>query len=292
MKQKGIVMSDKKAKEPQKPIEINIKKDSEKRRKIAIVGSASSTVKFVPWDDHSLEIWALAWRSIPRADRLFDLHAGNFDKKKRANVQQNYEERLAGFKNTEIYLCEKHPDIPNSVEYPLEAVLKMMGPELDPSSHGQYFASSIAFLICLAIYEKVDEIHIYGVDFVGQGEYEHQRPNMEYLVGVARGKGIEVYIPKGCALVEFSYIYGYQLPPDAGIVNRAVLTDRLKQYKEKHEKALNVARTTDGAIQEVEQLLQMLMHVERGGALEVPPIKEHVEVALNKLEREKEEKHG
>ncbi len=285
-------MDSKKSKESQKPIEINIEKDSKKRRKIAIVGSASSTARLVPWDDHSLEIWALAWRTIPRADRLFDLHAGNFDKNKRANVQQNYEDRLKGFKNTEIYLCKKHPDIPNSVEYPLEEVLEMMGPQLDPCSHGQYFASSIAFLICLAIYEKVDEIHIYGVDFVGQGEYEHQRPNMEYLIGVARGKGIEVYVPKGCALLEFDYIYGYQLPKDAGIINRAILTDRLKQYKEKHEKALNVARTTDGAIQEVEQLLSMLMHVERGGVVEVPPVKDHVEVAQNKLERAKEEKHG
>ena len=268
-----------------KPVKIE-----EKRRKVAILGSATSTLGLCPWEDESLEIWGLAWRNLPRADRVFDLHPGNFDVETRKNVQKNYETRLKALK-VPVYLCNEHPKIPNSVRYPIEAILKMMGPELDPFCDGQYFASSIAFLIALAIYEQVDEIHLYGLDFVADGEYEHQRPNTEYLIGIARGKGIQVFIPKGAAVCKFSYIYGYQLPDDPGILNRAVLLDRLKQYKTRHQKALDEARTADGAIQEVEQLLTTLIHVARGGKLEVPPMKDPVEVIKMRLDKEKEESH-
>ncbi len=274
---------------------VSKKKSSKKKdkalRKIAIVGSAQTTVGLTPWHDFSMEIWGLAWRAVPRVTRLFDLHPGNFDKESRSNVQDNYEERLASFSDVPVYLCNKHPDIPNSIRYPIEDVLKFMGPELDPYSDGQYFASSIAFMIALAMYERVDEIHLYGLDFIADEEYGFQRPNVEYLVGVARGKGIKVFIPKGSAICEFSYIYGYQLPPDVGLVNRAVLLDRLQQYKKKHQTALNVARTSDGAIQEVEQLLKLICHTERGGKLEVPPVKDPVEVTANKLAKDKEESY-
>lgn len=272
------------------------KKPEEKKdkpyRKIAIVGSASTTMGLTPWHDFSLEIWGLAWRALPRFERMFDLHPGHFDKTvDRKNIQENYEQRLASFKDVPIYLCNKHPDIPNSIRYPIEDILKFMGPELDSYSDGQYFASSIAFMICLAMYEKVNEIHLYGLDFIADGEYDYQRPNMEYLVGVARGKGIKVFIPKGSAICEFSYIYGYQLPPDIGLINRAVLTDRLVQYKKKHEQALNVARTSDGAIQEVEQLLKLMTHTLRGGKLEVPPLKDPIEVIEKRIAKEKEQSH-
>ena len=268
-----------------------VKKKNKAYRKIGIIGSASSTLGLCPWHDFELEIWGLGWRALPRVDRLFDLHPDNFNKKDRINVQKNYEERLASFKDVPIYLTKEHPEIPNSIRYPIEDIFKFMGVDLDPYTAGTYFASSIAFLICMAIYEAVDEIHLYGIDFVGDGEYEHQRPNMEYLVGVARGKGIKVYIPKGSALCEFSYVYGYQLPPDVGILNRAVILDRLKQYKKKNKEALLLARTTDGAIQECEQLLQVLLHTERGGNLEVPPVKVPVDVLERRLAKEKEQGH-
>ncbi len=221
---------------------------------------------------------------------MFDLHPGNFNKETRANVQKNYETRLKGLR-IPVYLCKEHPEIPNSVRYPIKEILEMMGPELDPFCDGQYFASSISFLICLGIYEKVDEMHLYGLDFIADGEYEHQRPNIEYLIGVARGKGIQVFIPKGSAVCTFNYIYGYQLPPDIGLLNRAVLLDRLKQYKKRHRTALDEARTADGAIQETSQLLQLLIHSARGGKLDVPAVKEPVEVVALRLAKEKEESH-
>jgi hypothetical protein len=35
-------------------------------------------------------------------------------------------------------------------------------------------------------------------------EYKYQRPNLEYLIGFARGLGIEVYIPEQSSLCKFN----------------------------------------------------------------------------------------
>jgi len=32
---------------------------------------------------------------------------------------------------------------------------------------------------------------VYGVDMKADDEYGYQKPNMEYLIGLARGKGIQ-----------------------------------------------------------------------------------------------------
>ena len=34
-------------------------------------------------------------------------------------------------------------------------------------------------------------------------EFAYQRPNMEYLIGLARGRGVDVYIPERSPLTKF-----------------------------------------------------------------------------------------
>ena len=79
--------------------------------------------------------------------------------------------------------------------YPFEAVAQTIGKD--------YWNSSIAYMMALAIHEGAEQISIYGVDMDGTDEYSYQRPNMEYLIGIARGKGIRVYIPHQSALCRF-----------------------------------------------------------------------------------------
>ena len=49
-----------------------------------------------------------------------------------------------------------------------------------------------AYMLALAIYEGVDKVGIWGVDLHCDSEYSYQRPNMEYLIGLARGRGMKV----------------------------------------------------------------------------------------------------
>ncbi len=84
---------------------------------------------------------------------------------------------------------------PNVEKYPFRQVAETIGE--------YYYNSSIAYAMALAIHEGAEEIGIYGVDMKADDEYGYQRPNMEYLVGLARGKGIKVHIPKESPLCKF-----------------------------------------------------------------------------------------
>jgi hypothetical protein len=41
-------------------------------------------------------------------------------------------------------------------------------------------------------------------------EYQSQRPSCEYFIGLARGKGIEVYVPPESDLLKCMYLYGFE----------------------------------------------------------------------------------
>ncbi|KKN90100.1 hypothetical protein LCGC14_0232130 [marine sediment metagenome] len=229
-------------------------------KKLALVGSASNTKDLVPWEDDSVEIWGLAWRKdLIRVNRLFEMHPFA---KHRYKIPKNYVGYLASLR-TPVYLLQEHHRIPNGVVYPIDVVIQRLGPMLDKNSDGDYFASSIAYLLALAIVEEYDEIQLYGIDFIDTDEYGHQRPNMEYLIGVARGLGISVYIPRKAALCYFPYRYGYELP-DFGLIDSGILKEREKQYNEQWEKARCEFYTADGARQEVRQLLKITEQAKKG----------------------------
>jgi uncharacterized protein YdbL (DUF1318 family) len=68
-------------------------------------------------------------------------------------------------------------------------------------------------MVVHAIFEGAEEIGIYGVDLLQDEEYAYQRPGCEYWIGVARGLGIKVHVPRSCAVLKASYVYGYTEPP-------------------------------------------------------------------------------
>jgi hypothetical protein len=99
-----------------------------------------------------------------------------------------------------VYMLQKEHDIPYSVAFPMQEVADKLG----KTCHGTaYLESSIAYMMALAILEMKagDRIGIWGCDLATGGEYAYQRPNMEYLIGLARGKGIGVYVPPQNALL-------------------------------------------------------------------------------------------
>lgn len=57
--------------------------------------------------------------------------------------------------------------------------------------------------MALAIHEGAEEIGLWGVDMKDGEEYAYQRPNMEYLIGLAEGNGIGVFIHPDSSLCKF-----------------------------------------------------------------------------------------
>jgi hypothetical protein len=172
--------------------------------KIAILGAASNSLVGAPWESSKLEVWAGASfykfhpAYSPAVDCWFELH--------------NNPERLrSGWLNWAIenqkscYLQEPHPELSNSAAYPLEEVV---------AEFGRYFTSTVAYMMAMAIRASATDIFLFGVDMkvvdeLGN-EYRDQRPCVEYMVGLARGLGIGVYIHEQSPLLKADGLYGYE----------------------------------------------------------------------------------
>jgi hypothetical protein len=197
---------------------------------VALCGFAPSSRELVPWDNPDVEIWCLneaanfPWTK--RIDRLFQIHprwditrdnnANDWNhwswlkyQKAPCNLCQGTGKLKVEDKDIDctangcedgtyvplsnrlgvktIYTADTYKDVPNSVKYPLKQAIKYLGQK--------YFTSSFGYMLVLAVMMGFKRIECYGFDMGSGTEYHYQRPNAEYLVGWARGRGIDVYIP-------------------------------------------------------------------------------------------------
>lgn len=161
--------------------------------KVAIVGLSSTTHDLAPWSDPAWEKWGLPWDAYwARMDRLFEMHDRRLLESEYSNRRPGYFELLRTC-GVPLYMQDAYDDL-GATRYPFEAV---------GEDTGRYWNSSIAYAMAMAIHEGAEEIAIYGVDMAADDEYGYQRPNMEYLVGLAKGKGIKVTIPWQSPLCKF-----------------------------------------------------------------------------------------
>lgn len=182
-------------------------------KKVAILGLAPS-YKFAPFNDPTWEIWGLndAFSLLPRYDRWFEMHSENHIKtyKCRFDENINYYDWLKKA-TVPIYMQEKYDNIPNSVEYPLKNIINIFG---------DYFTNTISYMIALAIYEGYEEIALYGVNMESDGEYQDQRPSVEYFIGIQKGKSLinntfkEVFIHESSPILKSAFLYGYEMIPN------------------------------------------------------------------------------
>ena len=119
------------------------------RRKIAICGFAASSRAAAPWDDQEYAIWGLnqLYRHIPRASVWFDIHA-NW---REDNVEGTDHPGWLAQCGIPVYMTKREPSIPTSVRYPIEQVISRV-------AGTDYFTSSVAFMLGLAIMEIDDQV--------------------------------------------------------------------------------------------------------------------------------------
>jgi hypothetical protein len=226
-----------------------------KAKKLCILGTASSTVNQAPYNDHSYDIIALGWRQdFKRANILIDIHRFDAERK---GMPANYFDWLVHC-GCPVYLQDKHPQIPNSVRYPIE---------MATARFGDYFASSIAYATALGILSGYEEIALYGIDLQDDSEYAYQRPNAEYLLGFAAGAGIKVVIPQEAMLLKYTHRYGYDRDPTLGDVSKDFLQNEMMKYTSMYDEHSKRAIAADGARQAVETILQTF-HTQKKGKVE------------------------
>jgi hypothetical protein len=128
-------------------------------------------------------------------------------------------ERLTyGMKLAEIEIAFKFFDQGNKatvLRYPLEDIIEDSIPIIPDIDHSifpergmePYYISSIDYMSALAVYEKFDRIEYYGVELREKTEWAMQKSGATFWAGFARGRGIEVLVPRKSVLIS-APLYG------------------------------------------------------------------------------------
>jgi len=202
-------------------------------KRLAIVGTAE-TWRDAPYGDPTWKIYSLndAYRlGIPRADYWCDLHnpdewvlvpdgqkvvkgwelpAGKIYPRPHDHPQ--FFERL----KIPAYVWQARREWPTSITFPREAIEKRFG---------RYMASSPAWMLAQALlpveeggfgFGAGDEIGIWGIHLATEREYIEQRPNFEWLIGIAEAHHVTITLPEDCPLHKSKWVYGFERRPDFG----------------------------------------------------------------------------
>src|SRR3990167_9912925 len=237
----------------------------QKRSKVAIVGFAGTTRHLAPFDDKEFEIWGLneAHRQpwMKRITRWFQIHERwDFTKQNNTSYKEHWEwlQREHPFP---IYMQEKYPDIPSSVEFPLDQVVGTFlrnvkrGTSANTYSNqkeleiNEYFTSSFAYMCSLALLEGFKTIHVYGFEMATDTEYRYQKGSTEYWLGIATALCDEVYIPFECRLLGGAK-YGFEV---SRMINRQRLEFLKGRYNQELEEAKQIQDQIYGRRMEADQ---------------------------------------
>lgn len=233
----------------------------EGKHKISIVGFCSDSRDWTPYEDPEMVITGLnrGYVFMHRADAWYDMHSKEIRYCEHRRPGK-HTEWLKGFRGT-VYMHEPDPEIPNSVAYPLAEVAKATfgtiyrvnkDGEIRSAENEPYLTSSIAQELAQAITEGYDEIHLYGIDLNTDSEYAWQKPGVEYLLGVAVGRGIKVILPDCCPLLK-GRIYGRGfLSPEGERMSLEQLQIRLKSLQKEQSQVAEQLNQLLGAKRELE----------------------------------------
>lgn len=231
------------------------------RKRVAIVGFAASSLHLTPWMDPAIELWGMNQSYIHferRPDRWFEIH------RPESREDVAVPDYLADLEviGCPLYMIDRDPKFPTSVAYPLRRVQEMV-----PDVYRRYFTSAAAYMTALAIVEGFDEIALYGIDCATGTEYAAQKPCLEAWLSLAMGRGIRVIVPPQSALFKTPFLYGYEPPrmfPRVLKASEPWLRDRILAYKAKNNELLEQIHQCEGAIAELESLLNFAEAAGRG----------------------------
>lgn len=206
--------------------------------KIAILGSAPSSLSLAPIGNPSYKIWGCSpgvYSVARRCDAWFELHRPEFGAIGVPESQKQWfsPEYVAWMANRvpgqcPVWMQDVHPAIPASQRLDIERLTE---------KYGSYFwTSSISIMIACAIEDiqedrakrkaveqdradhglqlqnqcspEPDEIALFGVDMSANEEYGYQRAGCQHFLLIAADLGIRVNVPPESDLLRPMPIYG------------------------------------------------------------------------------------
>ena len=130
--------------------------------------------------------------------RWFDLHTVERIQQRRPQAWEWYQRQTRP-----VYLLHTHADIPASLAYPKDNVIRYF--------RTSRFGSSFDYMFALAIYEGFEKIEICWCPMKQVVEYQNQTKTAHYWIGQAEARGIEVVIHGDSALAPNPKLYGFEV---------------------------------------------------------------------------------
>jgi len=231
-------------------------KRGKEQKKLCIVGTYEPTLKDVPFDDDSYEIWGMSSlvkrpNFAKRLDRAFEFHP------ERYWGQLNVKLMLREFDGP-VYMQEHNEEIPNSVRYPYEEVREKF---YIPAMGGNlYVTNSITWIILLGLHEGFKDFTILGVKMGSEIEYSSQKPSCSWALGILQGLSIaggghKLTLPNDTELLRCQYEYGYQEPSRLLLElkeRKAGLENGFKQMERKAQEVRDQRLRNEGALAEAQ----------------------------------------
>lgn len=237
--------------------------------KIAILGTAGTSMALAPFKDKSWAIWACSPGAYPicaqnRSDVWFEPHRwqptapGQFGAPgTKPWFSPEFHEFLSKHAGP-VFMSKVEPSIPSSVRIPYEALDGKYGP--------YHWTSTISYMLAMAIEQLAPRaqageqvaIGMFGIDMAATEEWAYQRPGCQHFLGLAMSLGIHVVLPPESDLM--------RPPTRYGIGEHSQRHIRMLARKKEAEANLNAAKqqmaqlqiniaTWQGIIQEQDYIL-------------------------------------
>ena len=213
---------------------------------VALLGSAPSSIRLAPFSNPN---WAMCGCSpgvygvAPRSNAWVELHRYEPGQ---PWFSPEYCMFLANYPGP-VWMAEKRPEIPNSIELPLVELIQKYSP--------YFFTSSLAYMMAMAIECGFKRIGLYGVDMAAATEYKDQRLGCQYFAIIAKAHGIEVGVPPESDLFRPAPLYGVSEVSHARIkmlARRRELEGRVQQALAAQQQAKDESLFLRGALEDLE----------------------------------------
>lgn len=223
-------------------------------KRLAIVGTGSVTRDNAPWKDTGFDIWVFneaptaAW--CKRWDAVFQMHPQwNYMGENRKNP--DYPNWLKQAHGKPIWMQAVDPLVPDSVEYPLQAAIDLVGV--------RYLTATVCYALALAKLQGYERVDIYGIE-MSATEYQYQAECYRFWLGYLKGAGIEVNLCSGMPLFD-ALLYGYDGVQSAPL---DYFKGRAAQHATAYDLALSNAK---GHQRTIERILAQDKTKQIGGAV-------------------------
>jgi hypothetical protein len=228
-------------------------------KRIALLGSAPSSIRFAPFDDPSWAIFGCSPALYPQARRIdvwFELHRWEPPVLGKAELQVpwfspeycQWIEKLP----IPVYMNEALPNIPNSRAFPIREMIAKWGP--------YRWTSSLAYMFAIALEDpEVEEIGMWGVDMAAAEEWAKQRPVLQQFIVDAISRGIKITLPPESDLLQPGPLYGIDESTPMAIKQLARLKELSGRLGVAQQNAVNCQREIDflrGAIDQVNYTIE------------------------------------